>query len=89
MLELSRLLPVGRCAGPIVGPHLLSEDTGVDHGLNRKHVAWLHDTKALVLGVVGNRRSRVEQHADTVPAEGAHYREAMLIGMLRDNLTNI
>jgi hypothetical protein len=45
----------------------------VDHRLDGEHVARLHDTLGLVLGVVGHVGLCVEEHTRTMAAVGLHH----------------
>lgn len=68
MLKLSRTLSVRSDRSPIIRPGDVLVHSCVDHRLNRKHVAGLHEASCLVVGVVRNVRGAMEEVANAMAA---------------------
>src|SRR4051812_32091747 len=62
---------------------------GVDHRLDGERHPWLERHSSAGLAVMQDLRLFVELAADAVPAELAHNRERVALGMLLDRCANI
>lgn len=89
MLELGGEGSVGRGAGPVIGPGTIAVGTLVDHGLDGEAHTGLGNTNGLVLRVVRNVRSAVEQLVDTVTAVALDYTAVPGLGVLLDHITRV
>ena len=63
---MGRSLAVCCGAGPLIVPSDVFPNTLVDHGLNRKHMAWFYESNCFVVSVVGHRWGLMESPADSV-----------------------
>ncbi len=72
MLELGRARSIGCDSSPIIGPEFILVDTKIDHGLDRKHMSWLHGALGLISGIMGHVGRGMEERADAMPAISGH-----------------
>lgn len=89
VLELRRERPIGRGAGPVVGPRAITVGSGVDHRLNGEAHTRFGGTHGLVLAIVGNVRSAVEQLVDTVTAVALDDAAVAALGMFLNHISGI
>lgn len=89
MLELGGEGSVGRGAGPVIGPGTIAVGTLVDHGLDCEAHTGLGNTDGLVLRVVRNVRSAVEQLVDTVTAVALDHTAVPGLGVLLDHIARV
>ncbi len=89
MFELGRERPVARHRGPTVGQHLHVRAPEVHHGLDREeHAGPEHDAFAAP-AVMQDIGFVVEQAAHAVPAELAHDRAALALGVILDRRPDV
>ena len=86
MLELRSPATVCSDTGPVVGPRLVLVGPESDHRLDSKAHARLRLADGLVLGVMGNIRSAVEELVDAVAAVSLHNATVVCFGDLFDRV---
>ncbi len=82
VFELCRSRTIGSNCRPSVGPQYVPVRAAIDHGLDGEHVSWLAHALGLVLRVVRNVRSGMEQRTYAVSAVGGDHRAAAAVGHL-------
>jgi hypothetical protein len=85
--ELSCLLSVNGCAGPVIGPSNVSVLAQSNHGLNGKGHSNLALANSLVLGVVWDVGRAVEELSDAVAAVRSNDAAVLLLCNLFDNVS--
>lgn len=86
MLELSSLAAIGRHARPVIGPSLVLVRAQGDHRLDREAHARFRLADGLVLGVVRNVGSAVEELVNAVAAVGLDDAAVGCFGNLLDGV---
>lgn len=87
MFELSRALAVHGDTGPVIGPCSVLVGSETDHGLDGKAHARLGHTDGLVLCVMRDVGSTVEQGVDSVTTVSLDGAASSVLGVLCDDRT--
>lgn len=89
MLELRTPLAIRRDCRPVVVPSLVTRDTEIDHGFNRKYMAHFHGALGFVLGIMRDIGDGVEQTANAVATIRPDDTAAILLGHLLNGRAQI
>ena len=87
--ELSRPLPVGCCARPIVRPRNIAMLAQRDHRFDRERHARFALAHRLVLAVMRHVRGTMEQRVHPVPAVCPDHAAVPGLGMFLDGVSKI